>query len=54
MLTQMNKAIAEFFGFVDSELYYTESGSPNGGVFQDGGLFVRKLLEDWGLIESLR
>ena len=57
---QSMKAVADFFVFVDFNLYYTEPDSPHGGLFESGSLFVRKRfegevsLERGGLIESLR
>ena len=55
MLKEMNKTIAKFFVSIDFDLYYTKPDSPNGGLFEDGNLFVRKQLEDreGGLIKSV-
>ena len=61
----MSQTIAEFFAFVDFDLYYTEPGSPHGGLLKGRTLFVGKQLEGGaysrrglinggGLIESLR
>ena len=52
MLAQMSKTIAGFFVFVYFDLYYTESCSLHGGLFEGGGIFVRKQLEGGGLIEG--
>ena len=51
MLAQMGKIVAEFFAFVDFDLYYTESGSPHGG-FLRVRLICQKQLEGVGLIET--
>ena len=36
----MSKTIAEFFVFVDFDLYYTESGSPHWGLFEGGAYLL--------------
>ena len=41
--------IAEFFVFVDFNLYYSKSDSPHGGVFKIWGIFAIKQLKGVGL-----
>ena len=45
---QIRKTIAGFLVFVDFHVYYTEPGSPQWGLLEGEGLFVREQLKGEG------